>query len=160
MRSTALVHYTRLTGDDTYRSVIANTFDRCKEFEVDDDPENVWVCRNFINAWHDDAGWWVLVWIDACDLTGDERYLRMAETTFADMTTGWDDDCDGGVYWKKPNIGKHTITNGLFMISSLRLHHGRQEGIWKNVPPMGNGQLAVAYREGPGQQPSLGRERS
>ncbi len=118
---TTLVHYTRLTDDDGFRPVIANTFDRCREFVVDDDPENVWVCRNFINAWHDDAGWWVIVWIDAYDLTGETRYLDMAKTTFADMTTGWDKHCDGGVYWKKPDIGKHTITNGLFMIGALRL---------------------------------------
>lgn len=119
---TTLVHYTRITGDETFRPVIANTFDRCKEFTVDDDPENVWVCRNFINDWHDDAGWWVLVWIDAFDLTGERRYLKMAQTTFADMTTGWDHKCGGGVYWKKPDIGKHSITNGLFMIAALRLH--------------------------------------
>ena len=90
---TTLVHYTRLTGDETHLGVVANTFDRCKEFVVDDDPDNVWVCRDFINDWHDDAGWWVIAWIDAYDLTGDERYLGMAGKTFADMTTGWDDKC-------------------------------------------------------------------
>lgn len=120
---TALVRYTELTGDPTYREVIGNTFERCRQFVVvGETPEEDWVCRNFINAWHDDAGWWVIVWIDAYDLTGETRYLDMAKVTFADMTTGWDEKCGGGVYWKKPDIGKHTITNGLFMIGAARLH--------------------------------------
>ena len=72
-----------------------------------DDPEKPpWICQNFINAWYDDEGWWVLLWLDVYELTGEQRFLEMAQVTFADMTTGWDDVCGGGVYWKKPKIGK------------------------------------------------------
>ena len=120
---TALTEYTRATQSDTYREVLANSFDRCKYFEVVNDPEKApWVCRDFINAWYDDEGWWVLLWLDVYELTGEHRYLEMAQRTFADMTRGWDEVCGGGVYWKKPNIGKHAITNGLFMTAALRLH--------------------------------------
>jgi predicted alpha-1,6-mannanase (GH76 family) len=120
---TTIIRYTDLTGDPTYRPVISNTFERCKEFVVKGEkPEEDWVCRNFVNAWYDDAGWWVIVWLDAYDLTGEHRYLEMAKLTFADMTQGWDDVCGGGVYWKKPKIGKHTITNGLFLIGAARIH--------------------------------------
>ena len=120
---TAIAEYTRATGQDTYQQVIVNSFDRCKYFEVIDDPEKPpWICRNFINAWYDDEGWWNLLWLDVYELTGQQRYLEMAKLTFADMTNGWDDVCGGGVYWKKPKIGKHAITNSLFMAGALRLH--------------------------------------
>lgn len=126
---TTIIHYTKWSGDPRYLNVISNTFDRCREFEVKyKDPSQNWTCRNFINAWYDDEGWWVLVWIDAYDLTKDNRYLEMAKTTFADMTHGWDDVCGGGVYWKKPDIGKHAITNELFMLSAIRLHQRLPDG--------------------------------
>jgi predicted alpha-1,6-mannanase (GH76 family)/exonuclease III len=120
---TALIEYSKRTGSEEYWPVIANTFDRCKEFELYDSSlgKNKLI-RNFLNPWWDDEGWWVLVWLDAYDLTGEPRYLEMARTIFEDMTLGWDEVCGGGVYWKKPNIGKHTITNGLFLLAAIRLH--------------------------------------
>ena len=120
---TALIEYSKRTGSEEYWPVIANTFDRCKEFELFDPAlgKNKLI-RNFLNPWWDDEGWWVLVWLDAYDLTGEPRYLEMARTIFEDMTLGWDDVCGGGVYWKKPNIGKHTITNELFLLAAIRLH--------------------------------------
>src|SRR5262249_13778258 len=42
-------------------------------------------------------------WIDAYDLTGEERYLAAAEDIFLDMTGGWDDVWHGGIYWAKYN---------------------------------------------------------
>ena len=120
---TALIEYSKRTGSEEYWPVIANTFDRCKEFELYDSSlgKNKLI-RNFLNPWWDDEGWWVLVWLDAYELTGEARYLAMAQTIFEDMTLGWDEVCGGGVYWKKPNIGKHTITNGLFLLAAIRLH--------------------------------------
>jgi predicted alpha-1,6-mannanase (GH76 family)/exonuclease III len=120
---TALIEYSRRTGAEDYWPVIANTFDRCKEFELyDSSLGRNKLIRNFLNPWWDDEGWWVLVWLDAYDLTGEPRYLEMARTIFEDMTLGWDGVCGGGVYWKKPNIGKHTITNELFLLAAIRLH--------------------------------------
>ena len=120
---TALIEYSKRTGSEEYWPVIANTFDRCKEFELyDSELGKNKLIRNFLNPWWDDEGWWVLVWLDAYELTGEPRYLEMARTIFEDMTLGWDEVCGGGVYWKKPNIGKHTITNGLFLLAAIRLH--------------------------------------
>jgi predicted alpha-1,6-mannanase (GH76 family) len=120
---TALIDYSRITGSKEYLEVIDNTFEICKEFEVQmPDPEDNWICRNFINDYYDDEGWWVLAWIEAYDLTKDDKYLNMARTTFADMATGWDEVCGGGIYWKKPKIGKSAVQNELFMLSALRLH--------------------------------------
>ena len=119
----ALIDYSKRTGSREHLPVIANTFDRCKEFEVYSARLGTnRLIRNFLNPWYDDEGWWVLVWIDAFDLTGEERYLEMAKTIFTDMTKGWDEVCGGGVYWQKPRIGKHAITNGLFLQAAARLH--------------------------------------
>ena len=97
----AIIDYTQRSGSQEYLPVIANTFDRCKEFEVYSAKLGTnRLVRNFLNPWYDDEGWWVLVWIDAYDLTGQDRYLEMARTIFADMTKGWDEVCGGGVYWQ------------------------------------------------------------
>ena len=120
---TAIIDYSRITGSKEYLNVIENSFEVCKEFEVQmPDPKDNWICRNYINHYYDDEGWWILAWIKAYDLTKDDKYLKMARITFADMATGWDDVCDGGVYWKKPKIGKSAIQNELFMLGAIRLH--------------------------------------
>ena len=120
---TAIIDYSRITGSDQYLWVIDHTFETCKEFEVVmPDPADNWICRNFINDYYDDEGWWILAWIAAFDLTGERKYLDMAEVTFADMCHGWDSVCSGGVYWKKPDIGKSAIQNELFLLSAVRLH--------------------------------------
>ena len=119
----ALIDYSRITGSSQYLDIIDNTFEVCKKFEVPmPNPEDNWICTNFINDYYDDEGWWILAWIGAYDLTGDSKYLEMAKVTFADMATGWDDVCDGGVYWKKPKVGKSAIQNELFMLGAIRLH--------------------------------------
>ena len=120
---TAIIDYSRITGSDKYIDVIENTFEICKEFEVKmPDPKENWICRNYINDYYDDEGWWILAWIAAYDLTGDSKYLEMAKITFSDMATGWDEVCGGGIYWKKPDIGKSAVQNELFMLCAIRLH--------------------------------------
>jgi predicted alpha-1,6-mannanase (GH76 family) len=76
----------------------------------------------FLNDFYDDEGWWALVWIRAFDLTGDARYLEMAKTIFADMTSGWDTHCGGGIWWKKDRRYKNAIANELFLLVAVRLH--------------------------------------
>ncbi len=120
---TAIIDYSRITGTKEYLDVIENTFEKCKEFEVkSEDPSKNWTCRNFINDYYDDEGWWVLAWIDAYDLTGKAKYLDMARVTFSDMTKGWDEVCGGGIYWKKPDVAKSAVQNELFMLCAIRLH--------------------------------------
>lgn len=120
---TAVIDYSRITGSKKYLEVIDNSFEICKEFEVQmPDPNDNWICRNYINDYYDDEGWWILAWIEAYELTKNEKYLKMARVTFADMATGWDEICGGGVYWKKPKTGKSAVQNELFMLAAMRLH--------------------------------------
>ncbi|MGG6269382.1 glycoside hydrolase family 76 protein [Leptolyngbya sp. AN03gr2] len=108
----ATIEYSRITDSLTYRSNIYNTFYQKPRY------------KNFINPWfRDDDGWWAIAWIRAYDLTGEQKYLDQAKVIFWDMTTGWDDVCNGGLYWHKRELNyKNAITNGLLMSVAAKLN--------------------------------------
>jgi predicted alpha-1,6-mannanase (GH76 family) len=101
---TAVVSYGLYTGDLSYRGVVENTFIRAQ-----------WRKPGFINEFFDDNLWWALAWAKACDLTGDQRYLRAAQAIFAHSLSGWDDTCRGGLWWSEDRTYKNAITNELFL---------------------------------------------
>jgi predicted alpha-1,6-mannanase (GH76 family) len=105
----AIEHVIELTNGEQYTDVIRRTFNRNRR-------------DNFLNEFYDDEGWWALAWIRAFDLTGETRYLDMAKVIFADMVTGWDDHCGGGIWWKKDRKYKNAISNELFLLTAIRLH--------------------------------------
>ncbi len=105
---TALIDYARATHTSRYDRVIAQTY-----------AANIHM--GFINQYYDDEGWWALAWIDAYDLTGQQRYLRTAQQIFSNMTTGWDDTCGGGLWWSKKRTYKNAIPNELFLSVAARL---------------------------------------
>jgi predicted alpha-1,6-mannanase (GH76 family) len=106
------IDYSANTDTLTYRSNIFNTFERHKHTKF----ENKW--------FYDDDGWWALTWIKAYDLTGETRYLDMSKSIFKSMQRGWDDECGGGMRWKKGDepVYKNAITNQLFFAVAARLH--------------------------------------
>ena len=57
------------------------------------------------------------------DPRGDEggRYLATSKAIFADMTTGWDDTCGGGIWWRKDRHYKNAIANELFLSVAAKL---------------------------------------
>jgi predicted alpha-1,6-mannanase (GH76 family) len=99
----------RLSNGGAYTNVIRTTFERNGG-------------TNFLNEFYDDEGWWALAWIEAFDLTGEPRYLAAAQTIFADMQQGWDNHCDGGIWWSKKRQYKNAIANELFFLVAIRLH--------------------------------------
>ncbi len=101
---TAVISYSRWTGDRSYLGVVENTFTRARRRKAD-----------FINEFFDDNLWWALAWVSASDLTGDERYLTAAQTVFAHSLSGWDDACGGGLWWNTDRTYKNAITNELFL---------------------------------------------
>lgn len=120
---TALIEYGRYSNDESLKELIADCFEKTKEFEVPaQDGKEAWICKNYINDYYDDEGWWALAWLDAWEWTGDMRYLEMARIIFKDITTGWNDECGGGVYWKKGLSYKGTISNVLALTLATRLH--------------------------------------
>src|SRR5215475_7142141 len=111
---TAVIGYMSATGDRSYQeSVVENTFTKAPGVHrpVTTRASLARPLRalrrasypGFINGFYDDEGWWALAWIDAYDLTGEERYLAAAEDIFLDMAGGWDDVWHGGIYWAKYN---------------------------------------------------------
>ncbi len=102
---TVLSNYERLSGERQYDAVLANTFVEAQKKYA-----------NFVNKYYDDDGWWALAWIDAYDVTGETKYLSMAESIFAEMTGGWDNStCGGGAWWSKDRRYKNAIANELFL---------------------------------------------
>jgi predicted alpha-1,6-mannanase (GH76 family) len=107
----ALIAYTSRTGDQTHLHVIKRTFRSARRQH-----------RDFLVKFYDDNGWWGLAWVAAYDLTGETRYLDAARTIFANMVTGWDDTCGGGVWWNTDRKYKNAVTNELFLTLAARLH--------------------------------------
>jgi predicted alpha-1,6-mannanase (GH76 family) len=107
---TTLADYSRISGSREFDSVFSNTFDAAQK-----------KAPRFINRYYDDEGWWALAWIDAYDLTGDERYLAMAGSIFADMAGAWDNTCSGGIWWSKDRKYKNAIANELFLSVAAHL---------------------------------------
>ncbi|MGA2048188.1 MAG: glycoside hydrolase family 76 protein [Terracidiphilus sp.] len=107
---TVLVDYARLSKSKQYNSVLANTYTAAQKANP-----------GFLNKFYDDEGWWALAWIDAFDLTGDQRYLSIAKSIFADMADGWDDTCGGGIWWSKDRRYKNAIANELFFSVAAHL---------------------------------------
>jgi predicted alpha-1,6-mannanase (GH76 family) len=107
----AVIQYTRHTGDRHHARVIAHTLRRGQRAHA-----------NFINMFFDDSGWWGLAWVDAYDLTGEVRYLDAARTIFAHNLTGWDGTCGGGVWWSTDRTYKNAVTNELFLTLAALLH--------------------------------------
>ncbi len=108
---TAVIGYTRVTGDQSFAGVIDTTFSRAPRKYAD-----------FVNSYYDDNGWWGLAWVAAYDLTGDPRYLGAARTIFAATAAGWDDTFGGGVWWSRDRNYKNAIPNELFLTLAARLH--------------------------------------
>ena len=107
---TAVIAYTRVTGDQAFAGVIETTFARAPRRNAD-----------FVNSYYDDNGWWGLAWVAAYDLTGDLRYLDAARVIFARTAAGWD-DTGGGVWWSQARTYKNAIPNELFLTLAARLH--------------------------------------
>lgn len=108
---TAVIRYTRHTGDRSHAEVIATTFRAARRQHAD-----------FLNWLFDDSAWWALAWVAAYDLTGENRYLAAARTIFAHNAGGWDETCGGGVWWNQERTYKNAITNELFFTLAALLH--------------------------------------
>src|SRR5258708_2240847 len=108
---TVVINYIQCTGDRRYAAIIDRTFRAAGRRH-----------RGFIVRYFDDNGWWGLAWIAAYELTGERRYLDAARVIFANMVTGWDDICGGGVWWNQDRKYKNAITNELFLSLAAQLH--------------------------------------
>ncbi len=107
---TTLASYSRISGSREFDPIFENTFTQAQK-----------TAPGFLNKYYDDEGWWALAWIDVYDLTGDSRYLKMAQSIFTDMSGGWSDTCSGGIWWSKDRKYKNAIANELFLSVAAHL---------------------------------------
>jgi predicted alpha-1,6-mannanase (GH76 family) len=108
---TAVIGYTKLTGDAAHAAVIGTTFTAAQRQHA-----------AFVNSYYDDNAWWALAWVAAYDLTRENRYLGAAQAIFARNVAGWDDTCGGGLWWNEAKKYKNAITSELFLTLAARLH--------------------------------------
>ncbi|MDH6306357.1 putative alpha-1,6-mannanase (GH76 family) [Parabacteroides sp. PF5-5] len=137
---TAVIRYSEVTNSDDLYPLIEDVYTKAKQYQIGTDSTGTPLyCRNFINDYYDDEAWWALAWIEAYKITKQKKYLDMAEVIFEDLTGGWSDECNGGIYWKKnPLHYKNSIANNLFSLTAARLYkttHDKKYQDWfeKNV---------------------------
>ena len=119
-----VIEYLQRTGDESYLPQVDRTFERNKApFPAGEmSSDEIW--GNFTSRAVDDAEWWGLAWVQAYDLTGDQKYLDMAETIGEFVHGYWDTStCGGGVWWDDERTYKNAITNGLWVRLSAELHN-------------------------------------
>jgi predicted alpha-1,6-mannanase (GH76 family) len=105
-----LADYASVSNSTQYDATFANTFTAAQKIHP-----------GFLNKFYDDEGWWALAWIDVYDHTHNAQYLTIAESIFADMASGWDGTCDGGIWWSKDRKYKNAIANELFLSVAAHL---------------------------------------
>lgn len=118
---TTLTDYMRASSKHPYVNVLANTYKQAQIEQHTADGEQMTGHPGFLNKYYDDEGWWALAWIDAYDLTHDSHYLTIAQSIFNDMAGGWDETCNGGIWWNKDRKYKNAIANELFLSVAAHL---------------------------------------
>jgi hypothetical protein len=78
----------------------------------------------FAGKYYDDTAWWALAWVNAWRLTGDPRYLGVAEDLWSYITrNAWDRACGGGFvqHAGTNRSGKRSTQDAIVNVLYLRL---------------------------------------
>jgi predicted alpha-1,6-mannanase (GH76 family) len=74
------------------------------------------------NKYNDDILWWSCACARAYKITGNDRYLKKAKSSFDYIYDNFTDDkYGGGVYWLNERDSKHSCSNGPAIIAAVRL---------------------------------------
>lgn len=102
--------YMDRTGDRRFLAQVDHTFETYK--------------GEYTTPALDDTEWWGLAWIEAYDLTHDQKYLDAAKKIATYVYGYWDPStCGGGVWWNTDKTYKNAVTNGLFIRLAAELHN-------------------------------------
>lgn len=79
--------------------------------------------NTFSNVYYDDMEWVGLAFLRAYDVTNDPKYRATADSVWADIKTAWNDNCGGGMAWRKDQLAyKNTPANMPAVILAARLY--------------------------------------
>lgn len=87
------------------------------------------------DKYYDDNQWMVITFLEAFDLTRDQKYLDRARATLHFSLSGWDDQLGGGIWWHAEHKGgcKNTCANAPAAVACLRMarhHHPQENNAW------------------------------
>lgn len=88
------------------------------------------------DKYYDDNAWMILAFLEAYDLTGDERFKVRSLETLKFVLSGWDDQLGGGIWWheKHKDDGKNTCINAPAAVSCLNIaKHQSAEAAKQNI---------------------------
>lgn len=79
------------------------------------------------DKYYDDNQWMVIAFMEAYDLTQDEKFLNRADETLKFSLSGWDDQLGGGIWWHEQHKdgSKNTCANGPAAVGCLRVARAR-----------------------------------
>jgi|GEM_PF-730854 len=118
-----LIDYMRQTGDTRYLWMVDRTYEIDRASFPAGARSSDAIDGDFISRATDDSEWWALTWIDAYDLTHDQKYLDEAVTIATYVNGLWDTStCGGGVWWDRERTYKNAVTNGLYIRMTAELH--------------------------------------
>jgi len=75
------------------------------------------------DKYYDDNAWMVLTFLEAYEVTSDQKFLRRAKETLTFVLSGWDDKLGGGIWWheKHKDDAKNTCINAPAALGCFRL---------------------------------------
>ncbi|MFT3785175.1 MAG: glycoside hydrolase family 76 protein [Tepidisphaeraceae bacterium] len=80
------------------------------------------------DKYYDDNAWMVLTFVEAFEVTHEQRYLKRAEETLKFVLSGWDDVGGGGIWWHERHEGdsKNTCSNAPSALACLKVAAHKQ----------------------------------
>jgi uncharacterized protein YyaL (SSP411 family) len=87
----------------------------------------LWAYRPFVTGapkgiYFDDNEWLVLGFLETFEVSGEKKYLQLAEETFAFVESGESGELGGGIYWRDKRDSKNTCSNGPAICGAVRLY--------------------------------------
>lgn len=75
------------------------------------------------DKYYDDNQWMVITFMEAHDLTRDQKFLDRADETLRFSLSGWDDKLGGGIWWHEQHKdgSKNTCANAPAAVAALRV---------------------------------------
>ncbi len=81
------------------------------------------------DKYYDDNAWLAITFLEAYELTHDQRYLTRAAGTLKFVLSGWDDELGGGIWWHETHKDgtKNTCVNAPAAVACQRLAKFRDQ---------------------------------